>query len=135
MVLRISLPRMLRLALRALGVASYLLLFGLCVGMHRQRVEEQDIQALRLIENDVIRRVSILTGKVTTTLAVLARNVFCFALRVEGADAALQEQISAFAAGQFALGTNVTSHFSLSPITRDAFSAGGSRCAGSGLRR
>lgn len=71
MVLRISLPRMLRLALRALGVASYLLLFGLCVGMHRHRVEEQDIQALRLIENDVIRRVSILTGKVTTTLAVL----------------------------------------------------------------
>lgn len=71
MVVRISLPRMLRLTLRVLGAASCLLLFGLCVGMQRQRVEEQDIQALQLIENDVVHRINILTSKVTTTLVVL----------------------------------------------------------------
>ncbi|QDD65259.1 hypothetical protein EJD96_14375 [Herbaspirillum seropedicae] len=71
MVVRISLPRMLRLALRVIGVANCLLLFWLCVGMQRQRVEENEIQALRLIESDAIKRISILTSKVTTVLTVL----------------------------------------------------------------
>ncbi|MCP1573288.1 hypothetical protein J2S30_001667 [Herbaspirillum rubrisubalbicans] len=71
MVVHISLPRMLRLALRVIGVANCLLLFWLCVGMQRQRVEEKEIQALRLIESDAIKRISILTSKVTTVLTVL----------------------------------------------------------------
>ncbi|MCY1406291.1 hypothetical protein D9M71_215530 [compost metagenome] len=83
----------------------------------------------------LLTQLQTVVGQATTALAVLTRDVFGLALGVEGASAALQEQVGAFTARQFALGTNVTSHSSLSPITRDVFSADGSRCAGSGSRR
>ncbi|MNJ76055.1 hypothetical protein D3C77_732570 [compost metagenome] len=66
---------------------------------------------------------------------MLTGSGFDVALGFERARTTLQEEVGTFTTGQFALGTNVTSHFSLSPFTRDASSADGTRYAGWASRR
>src|SRR3546814_4204144 len=54
-------------------------------------------------------------GQTSATLTVNTRRGFDIALGFERARTTLQEEIGAFTTRQFALGTNITSHSSLSP--------------------
>src|SRR5690606_23897442 len=64
-----------------------------------------------------------------------ARRLIRLALGIQRADTALQEQVGAFTTGKLALGTDVSCHLALTPVTRGVFSAAGSRCAESVSRR
>src|SRR5690606_28314332 len=78
----------------------------------------------------LLTQLQTVVGQTATTGTMLTGNGFDVALRFKRAGTTLQEEIGAFTTRQFALGTNVTSHSSLSPITRDASSTDGTRCAG-----
>ena len=68
--------------------------------------------------NTVVRQPCRATPACTSSLA---RSLLSFTLGFQRADTALQEQISAFSTGKLALGTDVSCHLALTPVTRDAF--------------
>src|SRR5690606_10787119 len=81
----------------------------------------------------LLTQLSAVIGQTTTALAVNTRRSFDVALRFERARATLQEEIGAFTTRQFALGTNITSHSSLSPDYTRRFFGGRHPLCGIGV--
>ena len=81
----------------------------------------------------IVRICQLTCGLATATLTVDTGSCFDVALRFKRANTALQEEIGAFTARQFALGTNVTSHFSLSPVYTRRFFGGRHPLCGIGV--
>ncbi|MNE31207.1 hypothetical protein D3C80_1247590 [compost metagenome] len=81
----------------------------------------------------LLTQLGAVVGLTATALTVNTWGCFDVALRFQGADAAFQEQISAFTTRQFAFGTNVTSHFSLSPDYTRRFFEGRHPLCGMGV--
>src|SRR5690606_14493153 len=72
-------------------------------------------------------------GQATAMLAMNAWRSFDVALGFERARTTLQEEIGAFTTRQFALGTNITSHSSLSPDYTRRFFGGRHPLCGIGV--